>query len=231
MATESGFNFFSIKAGELLNMYVGESERQVREVFARARAASPAIIFFDEIESIAKARGGGPGAQSSGSGGVNTLTSLLTEMDGFEALSGVLIIAATNKPDVIDSALMRPGRFSKVVYVGPPDLKAREAVFRVHLRGQRLAADVDFAELAAKTEGHSGSEIESIVNETEQVVQARVDDAEGDEEAIAAAAEIKREDLLASISNTPKTITKEILDGFDRWGKRAGFKKQESIFG
>ncbi|KAF7560517.1 hypothetical protein G7046_g3633 [Stylonectria norvegica] len=148
MATESGFNFFAVKGAELLNMYVGESERAVRNLFERARAASPSIIFFDEMDSIGGQRGGPDGSRSSTSGSVNMITTLLTEMDGFETLKGVLVLAATNRPEAMDPALMRPGRFDHVLYVGPPDQTAREAVFGVHLRGLSLAGDIDNAELA-----------------------------------------------------------------------------------
>src|SRR3954453_5256831 len=112
MATEAGFNFFAVKGAELLNMYVGESERAVRDIFARARAASPSVIFFDEIESIGSKREGR-------NSGVNVLTTLLNEMDGIETLKGVTVLAATNQPQALDLALLRPGRFDKLLYVAP----------------------------------------------------------------------------------------------------------------
>src|ERR1700712_4963595 len=153
MATEVGFNFFAVKGAELLNMYVGESERAVREIFARARAASPSIIFFDEIESIGAKR-----SASSRNSGVNVLTTLLNEMDGIESLLGVLVLAATNQPQSLDLALLRPGRFDKLLYVAPPDLLGREEILRVRTRKMDIAEDVDIPELARLTDGYSGAE-------------------------------------------------------------------------
>lgn len=145
LATETGLNFLSVKGPEIFNKYVGESERMMRDIFKKARAASPSIIFFDEIDAMTTSRGGG-------GGGVNDriLTALLTEMDGIETLVNVTILAATNRPDVIDSALMRPGRIDRIMYVGPPDLEARAAIFRIEFRKMAVAVDVDTDELAAK---------------------------------------------------------------------------------
>ena len=194
-------------------MYVGESERAVRTLFERARNASPSIIFFDEIDSIGGQRTGGSATRSTGS--VNMLTTLLTEMDGFEALSGVLILAATNRPEAMDPALMRPGRFDKRLYVGPPNGVAREAVFNVHLRGLPLASDVDIPELARLAEGYSGAEIKAICNETCQVVQERYDDAETVNKL-----ELSMADLTSVLERTPRNITKQMIDGYDKWSKQ-----------
>ncbi|KJZ79217.1 hypothetical protein HIM_01368 [Hirsutella minnesotensis 3608] len=228
MATESGFNFFAVKGAELLNMYVGESERAVRTLFERARAASPSIIFFDEIDSIGGQRG--PGASASrGSGAVNMLTTLLTEMDGFETLTGVLVLAATNRPESIDPALLRPGRFDQVVYVGPPDHAAREAVFNVHLRGLTLSPDVDLPALATLAEGYSGAEIKAICNEAGLAVIDRHDDVDEDagvaEEAEPpeAGIEITMADLVAAMERTPRNITQDMMDGYEAW--RRQFRK------
>ncbi|KAI6785206.1 ATPase family like-protein [Emericellopsis cladophorae] len=211
MATEASFNFFAVKAAELLNMYVGESERAVRDLFQRARAASPSIIFFDEIDSMGGTRAG-PGAAKT-AGGVNMLTSLLTEMDGFESLEGVLILAATNRPDAMDPALLRPGRFDHIVYVGPPEQAAREAVFNVHLRGKTLAPNVDIAELARLAEGYSGAEIASICSKTAEEVHRRYLDGEGE-------LEISMDGLLAAMAQQSKGITKDMIDGYERWAQR-----------
>ncbi|KAJ4149411.1 AAA+-type ATPase [Fusarium falciforme] len=214
-ATESGFNFFAIKGAELLNMYVGETERAVRTLFERARNASPSIIFFDEIDSIGGSRTGGSGTRSTG--GVNILTTLLTEMDGFEALSGVLVLAATNRPEAMDPALMRPGRFDQVLYVGPPDASAREAIFNVHLRGLPLAPDVDISDLSARSEGYSGAEIKSICDGTYMLVQERFDDDETNK------LELNMSDLVTVLERTPRNITKQMIDGYEMWSKQ--FKK------
>ncbi|KAF4335967.1 AAA family ATPase [Fusarium beomiforme] len=216
-ATESGFNFFAVKGAELLNMYVGESERAVRTLFERARNASPSIIFFDEIDSIGGQRSGS-GSATRSTGSVNMLTTLLTEMDGFEALSGVLILAATNRPEAMDSALMRPGRFDQVLYVGPPDGAAREAIFKVHLRGLPLSPDVDTSELARLAEGYSGAEIKAICNETCMLVQERYDD-----DPTGHKLEMTMTDLTAVLEKTPRNITKQMIDGYDKWSKQ--FKK------
>lgn len=216
MATESGFNFFSVKAAEMLNMYVGESERAVRNLFERARNAAPAIIFFDEIDAIGGQRAGGASRGGSGTGGVNTVTTLLTEMDGFESLKGVIVIAATNRPESIDPALMRAGRFSEVVYVGPPDLAAREAIFRVHLRGKPLADDVDLHELAVKAEGHSGAEITHVCEQTCLVVQKRY----SKDKSGAARLEITMDDLKDTLGKEQKAITSFMISDYERWGQQ-----------
>lgn len=217
MATESGFNFFAVKGAELLNMYVGESERAVRTLFERARRASPSIIFFDEIDSIGGQRTG-PGA-SRGASSVNMLTTLLTEMDGFETLTGVLILAATNRPEAMDPALMRPGRFDQILYVGPPDLRAREAVFNVHLQNLSLAADIDIPELAQLAEGYSGAEIKAICSQAGAMAQERYDEAEEGTEPL----EIRMADLVRAIEVTPRNITKSMIEGYEKWSRQ--FKK------
>ncbi|TQW00747.1 hypothetical protein V2A60_001797 [Cordyceps javanica] len=217
MATESSFNFFAVKGAELLNMYVGESERAVRTLFKRARAASPAIIFFDEIDSIGGQRGGGDGGSRSNMS-VNMLNALLTEMDGFESLRGVLVLAATNRPEAMDPALLRPGRFDQVVYVGPPNEAAREAVFNVHLRGLSLAPDVDMKALARLAEGYSGAEIKAICVEAGTAVLERHDDTDGE-----APLEIAMADLEAAIYRTPRNITQFMTDSYKAWSQQ--FKK------
>ncbi|KAK2028081.1 ATPase [Colletotrichum zoysiae] len=220
MATESGFNFFAVKGAELLNMYVGESERAVRQLFERARAASPSIIFFDEIDSIGGQRtGGGGGGAPKSQGSVNMLTTLLTEMDGFETLSGVLILAATNRPEAMDPALLRPGRFDRIVYVGPPDAAGREAVFNLYLRKLPLAPDVDVAELSRLSAGFSGAEIKQIVNvATEPALdkKLKMTAGEGGEER----PRVCMEDIVRAIQATPKGITQQMLDGYDKWSKQ-----------
>lgn len=218
MATESSFNFFAVKGAELLNMYVGESERAVRTLFERARAAAPSIIFFDEIDSIGGQRAGGAGAAaaSRSSGSVNMLTTLLTEMDGFESLTGVLVLAATNRPEAMDPALMRPGRFDQVLYVGPPDQPARESVFGVHLRGLAVAADVDIPKLAELADGYSGAEIKAICNEAGLAVLDRYDEDETGTEKL----EITMADLVAAMDRTPRNITKMMIAGYETWSRQ-----------
>uniref|UniRef100_A0A182Y5R1 AAA+ ATPase domain-containing protein n=1 Tax=Anopheles stephensi TaxID=30069 RepID=A0A182Y5R1_ANOST len=161
IATESRLNFLSIKGSELFSMWVGESERAVRDLFRRARQVAPSIIFFDELDAI----GGERSAESGSSVKERVLAQLLTEMDGVSVLKDVRIVAATNRPDLIDRALMRPGRLDRIVYVRLPDEAAREEIFRIKLKSIPTAADVDVAELVRRTAGCSGSEIEAICQE------------------------------------------------------------------
>ncbi|KAK8090911.1 hypothetical protein PG994_000416 [Apiospora phragmitis] len=202
MATESGFNFFAVKGGELLNMYVGETERSIRNLFRRAREASPSIIFFDEIDSLAGSRSG-PGGSTSG-GGVQAVTTLLTEMDGFEQLGDVFVLAATNRPDALDPALLRPGRFDVMIYVPLPDEKAREAIFS-HKAKELNFKDIDAAKLAQQSEGYSGAELAQICN------GAFADhDYDGPWPNF-------MEGVERAIRNAPKGVTRDILNHFEQW--------------
>ncbi|VFR02338.1 unnamed protein product [Cuscuta campestris] len=156
-----------IKAGscgaELYSMYVGEGEALLRNTFRRARLAAPSIIFFDEADVVAAKRGG----SSNGSSvvGERLLSTLLTEMDGLEQIKGILVLAATNRPQAIDAALMRPGRFDLVLYVPPPDLEARYEILRVHTRGMKLDAGVDLRRVAESTDLFTGAELEGLCRE------------------------------------------------------------------
>ncbi|KAF3055609.1 ATPase family gene 2 protein [Daldinia childiae] len=204
MATESDFNFFAVKGGELLNMYVGETERSIRNLFKRAREASPSIIFFDEFDSIAGSRSGG-----STGGGVQALTTLLTEMDGFERIGEVFVLAATNKPELLDSALRRPGRFDELIYVPLPDAKAREAIFAAKARELGFPEDgtVDLPELARQSEGYSGAEVARICDKAFW-------DADEDEGVSAMGV------LLTAIQKTPKLVTRDMLDHYRDWQEK-----------
>ena len=160
-AHESEANFISIKGPELLSKWVGESEKGVREVFRKARQAAPCIVFFDEIDAIAPTRG------SLGSDSHVTervISQLLTEMDGLEVLSNVIIIAATNRPDIIDPALLRPGRFDRLLYVPPPDKEARMQILKIHTSKKPLADDVNMDTLANQTEGYTGADIAALAS-------------------------------------------------------------------
>ncbi|QCS42407.1 CDC48 family AAA ATPase [Natrinema versiforme] len=162
VANEAQSNFISIKGPELLNKYVGESEKGVREVFEKARSNAPTVIFFDEIDSIAGKRG-----QRQGDSGVGerVVSQLLTELDGLEELEDVVVIATTNRPDLIDSALLRPGRLDRHVHVPVPDEDARKAIFDVHTRNKPLAESVDLEWLASRTDGYVGADIEAVCRE------------------------------------------------------------------
>ncbi len=161
VATESEANFISVKGPEFLSKWVGESEKAVREVFRKARQAAPAVIFIDEIDAVAPMRGRDIGSHVT----ERVVSQLLTEMDGLEELHNVTVIAATNRPDILDPALLRPGRFDRLVYVPLPDKGARKEIFRIHLRGRPLAEDVDIEKLADRTEGYTGADIEAVCNE------------------------------------------------------------------
>merc|ERR1712211_28565 len=147
---------------ELFSKWVGESERAVREVFRKARQVKPAIIFFDEIDAVGGSRGGGGGG---GKVGDRVLAQLLTEMDGVESLTGVTVVAATNRPDMMDTALLRPGRLDRVVFVPLPDLDTRKKVLTVHTRNIPVSKDLNLEEIAIRTEGYSGAEIAAVCNE------------------------------------------------------------------
>ena len=165
VANEAQSNFISIKGPELLDKYVGESEKGVRDIFEKARANAPAVVFFDEIDAIAAERGSG-----AGDAGVSerVVSQLLTELDGLEELENVVVIATTNRPDLLDDALLRPGRFDRHVAVDAPDRDARREIFHVHTRDRPLAADVDLEELAAETEGYVGADVEAVCREAAQ---------------------------------------------------------------
>ena len=162
VANESDANFIAIKGPELLSKWVGESEKGVREVFRKARQTAPTVIFFDEIDSIASNRGA-----EAGDSGVTkrVVNQLLTEMDGLEELDDVAIIAATNRPDILDPGLVRPGRFDRHIKVDTPDEESRLAIFKVHTKDMPLAEDVKLSRLAKNTEGYVGADIEAVCRE------------------------------------------------------------------
>lgn len=159
VATESGVNFISVKGPALLSMYVGESERGVREVFRKARLAAPCIVFFDEIDALVPVRGAG-GIDSHVAERV--LSQFLTELDGIEELKGVMVLGATNRIDLLDPAILRPGRFDEIVEIPLPDSGDRRDIFTIHLRGKPLAAGIDPAGLAERSEGFSGADVAAV---------------------------------------------------------------------
>jgi len=175
VAGEAGVPFFSASASEFIEMIVGVGASRVRELFAEARKVAPSIIFIDEIDTIGRARGGG-----SGMGGHDereqTLNQILTEMDGFSGSEGVIVIAATNRADVLDPALTRPGRFDRVVVVSPPDRGGREAILEIHTREIPLAKDVNLAQVARTTPGMTGAELANLANEAALLAVKRKQD-------------------------------------------------------
>ena len=161
IANECQANFISVKGPELLTMWFGESEANVREIFDKARQSAPCVLFFDELDSIATQRGGGSGGDGGGAAD-RVLNQLLTEMDGMNAKKTVFIIGATNRPDIIDSALLRPGRLDQLIYIPLPDEDSRLNIFKAALRKSPIAKDVDIGALAKYTQGFSGADITEI---------------------------------------------------------------------
>lgn len=163
IAGEAGVPFFSISGSDFVEMFVGVGAARVRDMFQKAKANAPCIVFIDELDAVGRKRGAGIG------GGHDereqTLNQLLAEMDGFEGDTGVIVLAATNRPDVLDPALLRPGRFDRKIVVPPPDLHGREAILRVHTRDKKLAPDVDLSVLARRTPGFVGADLENLCNE------------------------------------------------------------------
>ncbi|KDQ11456.1 hypothetical protein BOTBODRAFT_455641 [Botryobasidium botryosum FD-172 SS1] len=207
LATESGVNFIAVKGPELLNKYVGESERALREIFRKARGAAPTIIFFDEIDALGTSRSGSEGRAHEG-----VLTSLLNEMDGIQELVGVIVVAATNRPDVIDSALMRPGRLDRILYVGPPDLETRVEILRIRTSKMAVDPELDLNELAQLTEGCSGAEIVSLCQD------AALATMQEDIEAL----HVPRRHFVGAARAVRRQITRETIAIYEEWRDRSG---------
>ncbi|MGD1838722.1 MAG: CDC48 family AAA ATPase [Nitrososphaeraceae archaeon] len=165
VASTSESNFISIKGPELLSKWVGESEKGVREIFRKARQASPCVIFFDEIDALAPIRQGSGGMEGGSSVTERVVSQLLTEMDGLEDLRDVVVIGATNRPDIIDKALLRPGRFDKILNIPVPDKEGRKQIFDIHFKNKPLSSDIDVKKLVDETDTYTGADIEYIVNE------------------------------------------------------------------
>ncbi|RPD56727.1 AAA family ATPase [Lentinus tigrinus ALCF2SS1-7] len=208
-ATESGVNFIAVKGPELLNKYVGESERGVREVFGKARAAAPSIIFFDEIDALATSRSA---SDTSGGAHEGVLTSLLNEMDGVQELVGVTIVAATNRPDVIDSALMRPGRLDRILYVGPPDLEGRIEILRIRTLKMSVEPGLDLTQIAQMTEGCSGAEMTALCQEAALLTM----------KADINAPFVPATAFVEAAKNIKKQITPEVIRTYTSWRDRNG---------
>jgi len=161
VATESQSNFISIKGPEVMSKWVGESEKAVREIFKKAKQSAPTIVFLDELDAIAPRRG-----MFASSGVTDRIVNqLLTSMDGMETMKGVVILAATNRLDIIDPALLRPGRFDRIIFIGPPAKEARLKILKVHTRKMPIARDVDLEAIAERTENYTGADLENLVRE------------------------------------------------------------------
>jgi transitional endoplasmic reticulum ATPase len=197
LASESSLNFISVKGPQLLSKYVGESERAVRELFARARQAAPCIIFLDEVDALAPRRGGDLSPVTD-----RVVSQLLTELDGVEALKEVWVLAATNRPEMLDDALLRPGRFDYRLEVPKPDRAGRAAVFAVHLRGRPLATDVAVAALAETTEGMSAAEVRALCDGAAMIALRRVFHADGETQHEVADSQIRAQDFADALAQT-----------------------------
>ncbi|MFX0168197.1 MAG: CDC48 family AAA ATPase [Candidatus Hodarchaeota archaeon] len=206
VATESQANFISVRGAEVMSKWVGESEKIIAELFRRARQAAPAVLFIDELDNLAPRRGSGFDSRVS----ERVVNQLLVEMDGIEELQGVVILAATNRPDIIDPALLRPGRFDIFIYTPAPDAKARRAIFAVHTHGMPLANDVDLERLAATTEGFTGAD---IVNVCRKAVLATV-------RTNLEAQKVSLAHFHEAISSTPPSITSEVEQQFSKIAAR-----------
>ncbi len=202
-ATESGANFIAIRGPEILSKWVGESERAVRKIFERARQVAPAIVFFDEIDAIAPARG----YRHDTSGVTDRIVNqLLTEMDGIVPLRNVVVIGATNRPDIIDPALLRPGRFDRVIYIPPPDKEAREQILKIHTRKVPLADDVDPNKLAEMTEGYTGADLAALVREAVMIkLREKLE-----------VGPVKMEHFLKALKKVPPSMTPENIRRYER---------------
>ncbi len=196
LASQSQLNFISVKGPELLSKYVGESERGVRELFARARQAAPCIVFLDEVDALAPRRGADQSPVTD-----RVVSQLLTELDGIEALKEVWVIAATNRPDMLDDALLRPGRLDYRLEVPKPDEAARAAVLAVHLRGKPIAAAVDRAALAQRTDRMSGAEVRFVCDRAAMQALRRAFSAGGAGPLEVAALQIEQADFDAALGD------------------------------
>jgi SpoVK/Ycf46/Vps4 family AAA+-type ATPase len=206
VANEAGVNFISVKGPEVYSMWVGESERRIRELFRRARQVAPSIIFLDEIDALAPRRGYYTGTRVT----ETVVSQLLTELSGIEELKGVVVIAATNRPDLIDPALLRPGRIDRHVLVPPPDAKTRLKIFQVHTRKQPLAKDVDLEELVKRTENYSGADIEAVCREAAMnALRENIN-----------AKEIKMRHFEQALEKVKPSLTKEIIEYYEQFAER-----------
>ncbi len=204
VAKEAEANLISMKSSDLLSKWYGESEQQIARMFARARAVAPCIVFIDEIDSLVPARGSGQGEPQVTGRVVNTI---LAEMDGLEELQSVVVIGATNRPNLIDPALLRPGRFDELVYVGTPDMKGREHILTIHTRNMPKAKDVDLARIARETERFTGADLEDVVRRAGLSALRRVG---GDVKKVTAA------DFVAALEESRATVTLQMEEEYKK---------------
>jgi len=202
-ARESHANFIATKSSDLLSKWYGESEQQIARLFARARQVAPTVIFIDEIDSLVPARGGGLGEPQVTERVVNTI---LAEMDGLEELNNVVLIGATNRPSLIDPALLRPGRFDELIYVAPPDTAGRRRILAIHTSHMPLADDVDLESLAQRTERFTGADLEDLVRRAGLTALRRGLDS----------GKVTKEDFETALGDTRASVSPEMLEEYDR---------------
>jgi len=213
VATESEANFISIKGPELFSKWVGESEKAIREVFRKGRTAAPSIIFFDELDSVVPRRGTG-----FGDSGVSerVISQLLTELDGIESLENVVVIGATNRPDIIDPAILRPGRFDRLIFVPAPDHATRLQILKIHCTNMPLSPDVDLEHVASQTGGYSGADLEAVVREAGLVSLRRDIETKN----------VGLEDFRDALERIKPSVTPDMENWYQGFGKR--FKKERA---
>jgi transitional endoplasmic reticulum ATPase len=214
VAKEAEANFISIKSSDLLSKWYGESEQQIARLFARARQVAPVVVFIDEIDSLVPARGSGGGEPQVTSRVVNTI---LAEMDGLEELQSVVVIGATNRPTLVDPALLRPGRFDELVYVGTPDREGREHILKIHTRAMPLAGDVDLATIAGKTERFTGADLEDVVRRAGLVAIRRSGEA---------VEQVTGADFTEALAESRATVTAEMEE---EYAKMKGELKRRAV--
>jgi transitional endoplasmic reticulum ATPase len=216
VATESEANFISIKGPELLSKWVGESERGVREVFRKAKMAAPTVVFFDEIDALVPRRGSGFGDSHVTE---RVISQLLTELDGLEKLENVVVIGATNRPDLVDPALLRPGRFDRLIHVPAPEKRARLEILKIHTRNMPLAKDVDLKQLAEKTEGYSGADLEALCREAAMGVLRR--DIKGKE--------VKAEHFWQAMERVKPSLTPDLIKAYQGFEERLSQRSANEV--
>jgi len=201
VANETNANFISVRGPQLLSKWVGESEKAIRQTFRKARQVSPCVIFFDELDALA------PGRGQDGSNNVSerVVNQLLTELDGLEEMQNVMVIGATNRPDIIDPALIRSGRFDRLVMIGQPGTEGREEILRIHTDDTPLSPDVSLRELAEITDGYVGSDLASIAREA--AIQALRDDPDTDE--------VEMKHFRTAMESVRPTINEELLEYYE----------------
>jgi len=209
VATETESNFISVKGPEVLSKWVGESEKAIRETFRKARMATPCVIFIDEIDSIAPHRGGGDDGNRVTERVVDTL---LTEMDGLTGLKNVVVIAATNRPDILDPALMRGGRFDRIIEIPTPDEKARIEIIRIHTKSMPLAKNVDLEDVGKKTDGYTGADLENVCREAGMAAIRRSVDVK----------EVNKADFEDALSTVKPSVTKAYIEKIKKFAKGDG---------